>query len=249
MFQFPYIPLASNGKIDEKHLTLVQKSPIKGTTRANNVQHHTVTITPNHNNGSNAHLKKDSNMIVVVSPSQGEKPKKEKKTIKTAKKPIKQKRHKFTEEEDKEIKRYVKEYGKNWKAISEQMPHLLPRQIRERYIFYLDPSISNSEWDEKSERMLLDLVETYGTTWTTINAFFPKQSLINIKNQWQKMQRHYQKSEKTLPQFIEEKLVQERVMKAFEEIDYPIFQDYHLFDDDLKLSIDIPQIDISEWFF
>ena len=37
---------------------------------------------------------------------------------------------------------------------------------------------------------LIELVQEYGKTWTKITQFFPNRSVINVKNQWQKMMRH-----------------------------------------------------------
>lgn len=102
----------------------------------------------------------------------------------------KQIRHKFTSEEDEKIARLVEEHGRDWRLVANEIPGLNSRQCRERYVFYLDPNIANQEWSEDDMQKLIELVQEYGKTWTKITQFFPNRSVINVKNQWQKMMRH-----------------------------------------------------------
>ncbi|KAK8878444.1 hypothetical protein M9Y10_005217 [Tritrichomonas musculus] len=102
----------------------------------------------------------------------------------------KQIRHKFTSEEDEKITRLVEEHGRDWRLVANEIPGLNSRQCRERYVFYLDPNIANQEWSEDDMQKLIELVQEYGKTWTKITQFFPNRSVINVKNQWQKMMRH-----------------------------------------------------------
>lgn len=101
-----------------------------------------------------------------------------------------QNRHKFTPEEDDLIRKCVQEIGREWKTIADRIPGLNSRQCRERYVFYLDPNISNKEWTEQDENKLVFLVNELGNCWVKIAAFFPNQSVINVKNQYQKILRH-----------------------------------------------------------
>lgn len=102
----------------------------------------------------------------------------------------KQIRHKFTSEEDEKIARLVEEHGRDWRLVANEMPGLNSRQCRERYVFYLDPNIANQDWSDDDMQKLTELVSEYGKTWTKITQFFPNRSVINVKNQWQKMMRH-----------------------------------------------------------
>ncbi|OHT05992.1 DNA-binding protein reb1 [Tritrichomonas foetus] len=147
----------------------------------------------------------------------------------------KQIRHKFTNEEDDKIAHLVEEHGRDWRLVASEMPGLNSRQCRERYVFYLDPTIANQEWSEEDMAKLTELVQEYGKTWTKITGFFPNRSVINVKNQWQKMMRH-------------KHIHVEHPKKRIEEEEAPFFLTFDDFTPDLDLVISKTP-DIEDWFF
>lgn len=52
----------------------------------------------------------------------------------------------WSSQEDETILKLIKKYGKNWKIISEMLGSKNGKQIRERYINKLDPTIKREDW-------------------------------------------------------------------------------------------------------
>ena len=82
-------------------------------------------------------------------------------------------RHRFTPSEDEKIIQYVEKYGKCWKKIADKFGYLNGRQVRERYLLYLQPGIKNTAWDKSLDLKLLKLAEEYNHKWVKIAQFFP----------------------------------------------------------------------------
>jgi myb proto-oncogene protein len=66
-------------------------------------------------------------------------------------------RKQWDEEEDIEVVRLVKKYGKNWKKIEEEMQGRSGKQIRERFINKLDPAIKHEKFSEEEDRTVYEL--------------------------------------------------------------------------------------------
>ena len=177
----------------------------------------------------------------------------------------KQIRHKFTSEEDEKITRLVEEHGRDWRLVANEIPGLNSRQCRERYVFYLDPNIANQEWSEDDMQKLIELVQEYGKTWTKITQFFPNRSVINVKNQWQKMMRHKHLHMNENSNFkntnINNKpnfgiisatpsinITENIINQTIEEEDAPFFLTFDDFTADLDLVLSKTP-GIEEWFF
>ena len=107
-------------------------------------------------------------------------------------------RHRFTPSEDEKIIQYVEKYGKCWKKIADKFGYLNGRQVRERYLLYLQPGIKNTAWDKSLDLKLLKLAEEYNHKWVKIAQFFPGKSVIHVKNQWNRIQRNNLKKLKSL---------------------------------------------------
>ena len=52
----------------------------------------------------------------------------------------------WSEEEDDVVQKLIKRIGKNWKLIAEMLGSKTGKQIRERYINKLDPTIKKIPW-------------------------------------------------------------------------------------------------------
>jgi hypothetical protein len=90
----------------------------------------------------------------------------------------------FTKEEDKLIIYFVQLYGQDCKRISLLMMNRNPRQVKDRYNYYLDPSINRNSWTLEEDNKLIELVSKYGTRWKTISENFNGRNEINVKNRW-----------------------------------------------------------------
>lgn len=114
-------------------------------------------------------------------------------------------RNKFTIQEDEELIRLVSIYSdKDWTKISEEMCKTFsemnsqikftkynrtPRQCRDRYINYLSPDISNGEWTQEEDQLLM-LKSTFSLChWKEMKQLFPGRSEIAIRNRFNYLHR------------------------------------------------------------
>lgn len=97
----------------------------------------------------------------------------------------KMKRRKFTEEEDKKLKKLVEEIGsKKWEDIAKLMPGRTGRQCRDRYQNYLIPGFFNGQWSQQEDDLLKLKYLEYGSQWSEITKFFSNRSANSLKNRW-----------------------------------------------------------------
>ena len=103
------------------------------------------------------------------------------------------KKNYFTKEEDERIKELVRVYGKNrWDLISQSLEKRTPKQIRQRWINHLDPSIRKRCFTLEEDRLLLKKYKEFGPRWTLISKFFEGRSENAIKNRfYQKLTMKY----------------------------------------------------------
>lgn len=106
----------------------------------------------------------------------------------------KKSRVKFTAEEDAEVRRLVGLYGDDWKRISAAMGNRNVRQVRERYLHYLNPTVNLSKWSSEEDDLLLELRSKYGARWTLFTRFFDGRSAPNIKNRFARLLTQHKKN-------------------------------------------------------
>lgn len=95
------------------------------------------------------------------------------------------KRKYFTSEEDSLLISAAAKYQhENWKTIAKFVPGKSPKQCRDRYINYLKPSLHFRPWNEEEDRLLVSLVNKYGTHWSNMAKQFPDRSTNSLKNRW-----------------------------------------------------------------
>ena len=97
------------------------------------------------------------------------------------------KRHRvaFTPEEDNWLRHLVQIYGdNNWAVVASQMIDRSPRQCRERYRSYLQPSLTNGPWTKEEDALLINLVKVFHNRWVFIASHFEGRSDSNVKNRW-----------------------------------------------------------------
>lgn len=94
----------------------------------------------------------------------------------------------FTAEEDNRLKSLVSELGEHkWEAVAKQMPNRTGRQCRERYNAYLSPTLTDTQWTEAQDQVLLRMVSSWGRSWARFAQAFPGKSPRNLQNRWLKL--------------------------------------------------------------
>ena len=90
----------------------------------------------------------------------------------------------WTKEEDEKIFEMVEIHGKAWSKISKILVTRNGKQIRDRFINILDPSIKKGKFSIEEDLKLLNLYRTFGTKWATISKFFENRTADMIKNRY-----------------------------------------------------------------
>jgi len=103
------------------------------------------------------------------------------------------KRH-FSYAEDCLVRRLVEEHGTGqWALIAKQLDNRTPRQVRDRWRYYLDPQLVHNEWKIQDDKLLISLIQTIGKQWSQLVKFFPGRTDVSLKNHWNKLQRRAKK--------------------------------------------------------
>lgn len=105
-------------------------------------------------------------------------------------------KHKFTQEEDEELKRLAKSLSCNWRQISKLMPGRTARQCRERYKYFLSPNICQEKWTEVEDTVLREKFLEYGPKWATIAQYLDGRTPVMAKNRFKKLSRNRKMSQK-----------------------------------------------------
>ena len=107
----------------------------------------------------------------------------------------KQSKSKFTREDDlKLIQLVMSRNDRDWVWISQQMPNRNPRQCRERWYNYLDPSLHKGGWTPEEDQLLLEKKKEMGPHWNAIARFFKGRSGNSVRNRWLLIMRHEEKN-------------------------------------------------------
>lgn len=95
------------------------------------------------------------------------------------------KRKYFTKEEDELLREAALMYGeRSWSLIAECVPGKTPKQCRDRWANYLQPSLKFEPWSQEEDELLLSLVSKNGTRWSQLTSHFPNRSTNSVKNRW-----------------------------------------------------------------
>jgi hypothetical protein len=87
--------------------------------------------------------------------------------------------------EDKKILAAVELYGFRWNIIAaEAFTNRNAKQIRDRYINYLDPKIKKDKFTVEEDLLILELHGKYGNKWSYMRQFIPHRSSDMIKNRF-----------------------------------------------------------------
>lgn len=139
----------------------------------------------------------------------------------------KHKKAKFSEKEDLQLIDLVSKYGEeDFITIARFMKNRNSRQCRERWRYYLSPSISTIPWSHEEECLLEQKVSELGNKWTKIVSFFPGRTDIYIKNRWSSILRKRKKNELKSQNSCQDSSSSEpsTELQSSKEIVPPIFQ-------------------------
>lgn len=91
-------------------------------------------------------------------------------------------RQAFSPEEDEALKKAVELHGEtNWTTVACCLPHRNARQCRERWRCYLRPDLTNKQWTQEEDAIIIEKFKELGPKWTAISHYLPNRSEINIK--------------------------------------------------------------------
>ena len=93
-------------------------------------------------------------------------------------------RFKFSKEEDEKINELVKKFGQNWNMIQSHFgPTRTKRQLRERWINYLNPNYT-IKFTNDEDLYLLKLYSLYGPKWSFIAKTIGNKSSVCCRNRF-----------------------------------------------------------------
>jgi hypothetical protein len=87
-------------------------------------------------------------------------------------------------EEDSKLLSLYKKYGKNWAAISREMPHRTGKQIRDRFLNSLDEKYDRGKFTKEEDQILLKYYKKYGNSWSKIAKKMKTRTGDMVKNRF-----------------------------------------------------------------
>jgi hypothetical protein len=102
--------------------------------------------------------------------------------------------HRFSPEEDAQLRDLVAQYRSNWKTIAKNMPGRTARVCNERWTHYLNPTLNKDQWTPAEDQLLIEKIQELGPHWAQIAKFFNGRTYMHIKNRFCFFYRHAIKS-------------------------------------------------------
>lgn len=94
-------------------------------------------------------------------------------------------RNPWQPEEDEALKKFIKQYGKRWSVISRLMGGTRTgKQIRDRYLNKLDPTIHEKEWTPQEDELLIKYWKQLGNKWAEIAKHLDGRTESMVKNRY-----------------------------------------------------------------
>ncbi|XP_008645508.1 uncharacterized protein [Zea mays] len=97
----------------------------------------------------------------------------------------KNKKHRWSSEENEALKQMVKKYGtKNWRTIACAIPGRNANSCLSRWKYLLDPAINKEPWSQQEELRLIRAQQVYGNKWCKMVKHFPGRTNDALKEHW-----------------------------------------------------------------
>jgi len=110
----------------------------------------------------------------------------------------KQKKARFTQEEDEQLLELVSKYGQdNWSLVASKMNNRNERQVRDRWKNNLCPVVNKNPWTEEEDARLVELYNELGPRWVKIATLFENRTDVSLKSRWlvlKRKEKHTHKS-------------------------------------------------------
>ena len=90
----------------------------------------------------------------------------------------------WTQEEDNQLLKLYKQYGKNWSDISKFMPYRTGKQIRDRFLNALDKNLNKEKFSEEEDEKIIKWYYVYGNSWCKIATKLKGRTGDMIKNRF-----------------------------------------------------------------
>lgn len=107
----------------------------------------------------------------------------------------------WTVEEDETIKLMIRQHGSTdnirWSVIAKMLNGRLGKQVRERWINHLDPTINKGDWTPKEDENLYQLQKRFGNRWKWIAELMPGRSENGVKNRWHSIKQLLKKQQES----------------------------------------------------
>lgn len=126
----------------------------------------------------------------------------------------------WAKEEDQAIIDFVASNGKNWALISKMMPTRNGKQIRDRFLNYLDPNINRDKFTEEEDKKIIESYIKHGSKWSVIAKNFLGRTGDMIKNRFYScLKRKIHVYEITHPKRIRKKYYKAKKLRNLKEND------------------------------
>ena len=122
----------------------------------------------------------------------------------------------WDKDEDCKLLSLYEKYGKNWAAISKEMPHRTGKQIRDRFLNSLDSKFERGKFTEEEDQTIIKYYKLYGNSWAKIAKKLKTRTGDMVKN------RFYSSLKKTINKsksFLKRKRDRATVQKTKNNID------------------------------
>ena len=166
----------------------------------------------------------------------------------------------FSREEDNLINFVVTAFGnRNWEMIATFVKGRTAKQCRDRYMNYLKPGLTNIEWTQSEDDLIIELYMKYGPKWAIISKYFANRNQISIKNRFKFLQksRNYEKNnlnktnnysnDETQKNRFQTQTVASNVCQNYQNYDYTneiinnIHDDFSVFNSDNEFDYDFEE--------
>ena len=90
----------------------------------------------------------------------------------------------WVKEEDSKLISLYEKYGRNWAAISKEMPQRTSKQIRDRFLNSFDTRYKRGKFSEAEDKIILKYHKIYGNQWAKIAKKIKTRTGDMIKNRF-----------------------------------------------------------------